>query len=72
MTPLVEIMKTDFKSVYPDMLLSQVYNKIVRENLSIFPVISNGKLVGVIDTEHIIEFLYVINNLHTNSTKVIF
>jgi Zn-dependent protease/predicted transcriptional regulator len=62
-----DIMKKDYITLEPEMPLKQAYNQMLNKDISIFPVMTGGKLEGVLNIENIIEFIMVknaINNYH--------
>lgn len=56
-TPVHRIMDTDFAILHPHEPLHSAYRKLRRDNRNFFPVMENGKLVGVMDLNNINEFL---------------
>jgi Zn-dependent protease len=57
--PVAQIMKTDFKSIDVRTSLTEVFAETGKNGNSFFPVMDNGKLVGVINRENINEFVMV-------------
>lgn len=52
-------MRTDIAHLSPDMPLDEVIQKIASEKSSVFPVMQEGRLVGLVDKENINELLMV-------------
>ena len=52
-----DIMSTNFKTVTSSDDLKEVYNLIYSEKNSFFPVLDNGRFVGVIDQTNLNEYL---------------
>lgn len=50
-------MSTDVLSVTPDQSIVEVAEIIIRHKPKIYPVISTGKLVGVISRRHVLSAL---------------
>jgi len=59
MTPVREIMDREVHAVPHDMPLGEVYEELNRNRRPLLPVTENGKLLGIIDLENILEFLMV-------------
>jgi len=55
--PVEEFMKTEFIELKASEMLTDVYRKIRVSQKDFFPVMENGKLVGVIDMNNINEFM---------------
>lgn len=66
-TPLGEVMKRDIQPLSPDDTLSSVLEKMQKDKLSVYPVEDDGKLVGMIDQENILEFIMIQNVLDGKS-----
>lgn len=58
------IMKTDIESFKPQQKLTNVYHKIQGKGNNVFPVVENNKLQGMIDREHLNEFIMIQSALH--------
>jgi predicted transcriptional regulator len=56
-TPVRYVMDTDFIILRPYDPLHSAYRKLRRDNRNFFPVMENGRLVGVMDLNNINEFL---------------
>ena len=54
-----EIMNQNIKYLRADSSLDEMYQQVQQNNVSLMPVMENGDLVGVIDTENILEFIMV-------------
>jgi Zn-dependent protease/CBS domain-containing protein len=57
--PVVEIMSQEFRSFNTKDKLSEAYTEIQKAPGSLFPVLDNGKLAGVINSDNINEFILV-------------
>jgi predicted transcriptional regulator len=57
--PLGQIMKTDFESFDAEAKLTDVFAHTRKDGNSLYPVMDHSKLVGVINTENINEFIMV-------------
>jgi Zn-dependent protease len=55
--PIREVMKLDFVSLEAGDPLPSAYRQLKRGDRNFFPVVENGKLVGVLDMNNINEFL---------------
>jgi Zn-dependent protease len=62
--PLGQIMKTDFESFDAETKLTDVFVHTRKDGNSLYPVMDHSKLVGVINTENINEFIMVQSALH--------
>ena len=56
-TPIREVMKTEFTSLKAGDPLPSAYRQLKRGDRNFFPVVEDGKLVGVLDMNNINEFL---------------
>jgi Zn-dependent protease/predicted transcriptional regulator len=56
---IANVMRTDFLTLTPDMNLQDVYAKMMSAACTVFPVLDNGKLVGMIDRENISELILI-------------
>lgn len=56
---VADLMSRDFLMVAPDEDLSNIYRKVQGKQLSFFPVMENGDLVGTVDMENINEFMMI-------------
>ncbi len=54
-----DLMKKDFLMVSPHEDLSTIYRKVQGRQLSFFPVMENGFLIGTVDMENINEFMMI-------------
>ncbi|TVR76713.1 MAG: site-2 protease family protein [Chitinophagaceae bacterium] len=61
-----EIASTDFPVLSPDQTLNDVYHKMMIKKFDIAPVMENGELIGVLNTENISEFMMVRNAMDKN------
>ncbi|REL23976.1 site-2 protease family protein [Rhodohalobacter sp. SW132] len=52
-----DVMDTNIRSLQPDEPLTNGYKKLQRGSKNFFPIIENGKIVGVLDMNNINEFL---------------
>ena len=59
--PVKDFMDKNFFVLQPDMLLEDVYKRMIEENMKILPVYSNDKLIGAVDTENILEYVLIKN-----------
>ncbi len=59
--PVKDFMDKNFFVLQPDMLLEDVYKRMIEENMKILPVYSNDKLIGAVDTENILEYVMIKN-----------
>jgi Zn-dependent protease/predicted transcriptional regulator len=58
-TQISAVMNTDVNFIDSNMDLEKLYSGEGRKSESLMPVVENGKLIGVLDTENIIEFLMI-------------
>jgi Zn-dependent protease len=56
---VTDVMHRDFPAINPDMLLQDVYLKVMTTQDAICPVYDGAKLIGVIDSENISELLLI-------------
>ena len=56
---VMNIMRTDFTMLSPEMSLQDVYSKMMTKGYKVYPVQENGKLVGMVDKENISELILV-------------
>jgi Zn-dependent protease len=56
---IAEVMVKEFKHLTPDQALEEVYLEMRSTGQSILPVIQNGELLGILDTENISEFILI-------------
>ncbi|MBN2387202.1 MAG: site-2 protease family protein [Anaerolineales bacterium] len=56
-TPVVEVMRTDFDTVHPGDMLEPVFARLQACECHIFPVVQDGRLVGLLSSENIGEFM---------------
>jgi Zn-dependent protease len=54
-----DLMSKDFLMVAPDEDLSAIYRRVQGNQLSFFPVMENGYLIGTVDMENINEFMMI-------------
>lgn len=54
-----DLMSKDYLLVAPDEDLSAIYRKVQGRQLSFFPVMENGHLIGTVDMENINEFMMI-------------
>jgi Zn-dependent protease/predicted transcriptional regulator len=59
--PVSRVMIKDFLFLDPGMLLDEAYNLMLTKDVTIFPVIAEEKLLGILTIENVIEFVMVIN-----------
>lgn len=57
--PIAEIMDTDVPGISPRDSVSQVYEMMLGEGHTSFPVLENGRLVGLLSAENISRYLLV-------------
>ncbi|MGE0267619.1 MAG: HPP family protein [Candidatus Omnitrophota bacterium] len=53
--PVSKIMTTDVKTVSPTTTLSEIIEYVVIQKIHTFPVISNGKVVGILGREDVLN-----------------
>lgn len=59
--PVKDFMDKNFFVLQPDMLLEDVYKRMIAEDIKFLPVYSSDKLIGAVDTENILEYLMIKN-----------
>lgn len=59
---LSEVMKKTILRLEPQMPLDDVYDQMSDENVEIAPIFENGKLIGVLNRENIMEILIIDNS----------
>jgi Zn-dependent protease/predicted transcriptional regulator len=57
--PLSSIMKKDFVQLTPETSMEEALSQMQKDNYSILPVTSDGKLAGTLDMENITEFIMI-------------
>ncbi|MCJ8167318.1 site-2 protease family protein [Pontibacter sp. E15-1] len=57
--PVVEIMSGDVKTFNVHDKLSEVYTELQKTRVPLYPVLENGRLAGVINTDNINEFILI-------------
>ncbi len=65
-----EAMNTKIKTLRPDMHLDVVYQDVISNGNTILPVMDDGKLIGVVDANNILEFVMVKNAQQNQRFKV--
>lgn len=58
-SPIANIMRKDFLTVSPDTNLHEVYTAMMNGYGTVYPVIENGRLVGMVDKENISELILI-------------
>ena len=58
-TPVAEIMSREFTTFDVKDKLSQAYTELQKTRSPLFPVLENGRLAGVINTDNINEFIMI-------------
>jgi Zn-dependent protease/predicted transcriptional regulator len=58
-TPVSKAMDQEVIILNPQLPLQEFFNKLNQHRDKIFPVLENGKLLGVLDAENVIEFLMI-------------
>jgi Zn-dependent protease/predicted transcriptional regulator len=53
------VMNKEVKFLQADMPLEELYAQAQQPNASLMPVVENGELIGVLDTENILEFIMI-------------
>ncbi len=53
--PVSKIMTTNVKTISPSTTLSEIIKYVVLQKIHTFPVISNGKLVGILGREDVLN-----------------
>ncbi len=59
--PVKDFMDKNFFVLQPDMLLEDVYKRMISEDIKILPVYHSDKLIGAVDTDNILEYLMIKN-----------
>jgi CBS domain-containing protein len=57
------VMKTDLKTVEPDLLLTELERRFLADRVSGFPVVERGRLVGIVSRSDIVRQLCVEQSL---------
>lgn len=57
--PLDNVVRKDFLQLSPDMKLDKAYELMLKRGISFSPVFQDGELIGVLNTENIIEMIMV-------------
>jgi Zn-dependent protease/predicted transcriptional regulator len=60
------VMNTDVKFLQADLPLEEVYGQAQQNNASLMPVVENGELIGVLDSENILEFIMIMEAEENN------
>jgi Zn-dependent protease/predicted transcriptional regulator len=63
-TPVAEIMNTDFEVLQLKDKLNNIYTNSQRNRRTVYPVMEDGKMAGVIDLDNIQEFIMIQSALH--------
>lgn len=58
-SPVFQAMRKDFLTLSPDSVLKDIYSKLMMSDCSVFPVVENGRLAGMVDKENIKELILV-------------
>jgi len=58
------VMQKDFLTLSPEMNLQDVYMKMLTGASNVYPVVDNGKLIGIIDKENVSELILVQQATH--------
>ena len=58
-TPVSEIMSSDVKTFNVQDKLSEAYTELQKTRVPLYPVLENGRLAGVINTDNINEFIMI-------------
>ncbi|GAB3541572.1 site-2 protease family protein [Pontibacter brevis] len=58
-TPVVEIMSADVRTFNVHDKLSEAYTELQKTRVPLYPVLENGRLAGVINTDNINEFIMI-------------
>jgi Zn-dependent protease len=58
-TPVGRLMDTDLQILHPNGRLNKVYTEAVQKRKSIYPVVQNEKLIGIVDMNNIQEFMMI-------------
>lgn len=56
---VADVMNAEFRTLSPEQPLEEVFLEIKTKNQNILPVLDEGKLIGVVDSENISEFILV-------------
>jgi len=58
-TPVTEIMSGEVKTFHVNDKLSEAYTELQKTRVPLYPVLENGRLAGVINTDNINEFIMI-------------
>ncbi len=67
--PIAEIMDTDVPSISPSDSVSNVYEMMLGEERSSFPVLENGRVVGLLGAENISRYLLVQSSIKSSRRR---
>jgi CBS domain-containing protein len=67
--PIAEVMDTDVPVVSPRASVSQVYERMLGEGHASFPVMQDGRLVGLLGTENISRYLLVQSSIRSSRRR---
>ena len=56
-----DVMKTDVVTVDPDMQITQLAEQLNVNRPKIYPVVENGKLIGVVSRADVLQYLYEVS-----------
>ena len=59
--PVKDFIDKNFFVLQPDMLLDDVYKRMIAENINILPVYTGDTLIGAVDNENILEYVMIKN-----------
>ncbi len=58
-TPVSQLMDTNLQILHPHHKLNKVYTEAVQKRKSIYPVVANDRLIGIVDMNNIQEFMMI-------------
>jgi Zn-dependent protease/predicted transcriptional regulator len=58
-TPVRQFMDTNMQILHPNSRLNKVYTEAIQKRKSIYPVVQNDRLIGIVDMNNIQEFMMI-------------
>lgn len=68
-TPVVNVMRRDFEVVHPGDMLEPAFSRLQECKCHIFPVMQDDRLVGLLTTENVGEFMMIQSAIRQRSLK---
>ncbi len=69
-TKVKEVMKTDLVTVSPDLPFEEILNIVQKKKISSFPVVEDGKLIGITTESDVVRFLIRVLGLNEEGSRI--